>query len=140
VKLPLGALLTFVGYAILWTGIMNLRVTYTVQGTTVTPSGKLYTLMDAFTCGEGATPATTGGSSSGTPTSSGSSGVGNLITGALGKNNPVSGNCNPQPGDTKLPGGFIWRPIPNSFSKIANIAPWARGIVNQANGQLIGPC
>jgi hypothetical protein len=87
-KLPLGALLTFVGYAILWTGIMNLKVTYSVSGSTVTPSGKTFTLMDAFTCGEGATPATTKG-----PSASSIGGDLGSAAGSLG--NSLRNNTNP---------------------------------------------
>lgn len=131
-KLPLGALLSFVGYAVMWTGLMNIRVSYSVQGTTVAPSGKVYTLMDALTNGLGATPSTTG-------SIPGGQNAGSPSTGPLGQaKNAITGNCAPKPGDTKLPGGWIWRPIPNSFG--GKLPGWAQGIVNTANGQLIGPC
>lgn len=44
----------------------------------------------------------------------------------------VTTDCRPQPGDTKLPAGFIWRPL----------CPWkgAPAAVCQANGRLVGPC
>lgn len=57
-KLPLGALIAFLGYAVLWTGLMNIKVSYSVQGTSVVPSGKLWTLMDALTNGNAAMPPT----------------------------------------------------------------------------------
>lgn len=39
----------------------------------------------------------------------------------------VANDCSPHPGDTKLAGGLIWRPL-------------GGGAWGEINGQLVGPC
>lgn len=52
-KLPLGAMIVFAGYAILWTGWRNIDITYTPSkdgSSPPTPSHPPMTLYDAITC------------------------------------------------------------------------------------------